>query len=184
MRRALGFTQVMTHRILADHNFRIVSRILLLWIGLLFWAGPALAQASKMGDLAIVVHPSTPVNELAFAELRQVFLGERQYWTRAMPVVLLMRAPVAVEREAVLKVIYEMTEGQFKQYWIAKIFKAESTSPPKIVYSNDTAQQFVSSIPGAIAFVSASDVGAGVKVLRIDGHLPGEPGYRLHLSRP
>jgi ABC-type phosphate transport system substrate-binding protein len=160
-----------------------VSLIALLLVGPLFAASPALAQ-SKTGDLAIVVHPSTPVVDLPFAELRQVFLGERQYWAPGMPVVLLMRAPVAVEREAVLKVIYEMTEAQFKQYWIAKIFRAQLTAPPKIVYSNDTAQQFVSSVPGTIAFVIASDVGSGVKVLKVDGHLPGESGYRLHLNRP
>ena len=163
---------------------RFVAVIVLLGVSWVLCADPALSQTSKTGDLAIVVHPSTPVNGLTFAELRQVFLGERQYWTPAMPVVLLMRAPVAVERETLLKVIYEMTEAQFKQYWIAKIFRAESTSPPKIVYSNDTVNQVLGSIPGAIAFVSASDVGPGVKVLRIDGRLPGDSGYRLHTTRP
>jgi ABC-type phosphate transport system substrate-binding protein len=163
---------------------RSVAVMALLWSCLSFSVDAALGQANKAGDLAIVVHPTTPVSELTFAELRQVFLGERQYWTPAMPVVLLMRAPVALERDAVLKVIYEMTEAEFKQYWIAKIFRADSTSPPKIVYSNDMAKQLVSSIPGAIAFISSSDVGPGVKVLRINGRLPEEPGYRLHLGRP
>jgi ABC-type phosphate transport system substrate-binding protein len=163
---------------------RSLGAIVLGWT-CVFLCGPSLsAQPAKTGDLAIVVHPSTPVDGLTFPELRQVFLGDRQYWTASMPVVLLMRAPVAVEREAVLKVIYEMSEAQFKQYWIAKIFRAQSTSPPKIVYSNDTANQLVGSIPGAIAFVVASDVRPGVKALKIDGRLPGEPGYRLHLARP
>lgn len=142
----------------------------------------AQAQTAKTGDLAIVVHPTTPVNQFTFAELRQVFLGERQYWTPDLPVVLLIRAPTSVERDAVLNVIYQMREPQFKQYWIAKIFRAELTSPPKIVYSNDSANQVVSAIPGAIAFMAASDVKPGLKVLRVDGHLPGEPGYRLHLT--
>lgn len=163
---------------------RVVVIIVLLWMYCPLFSGGPLAQAGKAGDLAIVVHPSTPVNELTFTELRQVFLGERQYWSAAMPVVLLMRAPVALEREAVLKVIYQMTEPEFKQYWIAKIFRAESTSPPKIVYSNDIVKQFVGSIPGTIAFVSANEIGPGIKVLKIDGRLPGDPGYRLHLTRP
>ena len=30
-----------------------------------------------------------------------------------------------------------MSESQFKQYWIAKIFRAESATAPKVVYSND-----------------------------------------------
>jgi ABC-type phosphate transport system substrate-binding protein len=142
----------------------------------------AFAAQPRGGDLAIVVHPDTPVSSLTFADLRKVFLGERQYWNANVPVVLLIRAPTSSERDAVLNVIYQMREPQFKQYWIAKIFRAEMTSPPKLVYSNESANQLVSSIPGTIAFMAASDVKPGVKVLRVDDHLPGEPGYRLHLS--
>jgi ABC-type phosphate transport system substrate-binding protein len=142
---------------------------------------PALAQ-TKSGDLAIVVHPDTPVTQLTFAELQKVFLGERQYWTPSVAVVLLIRAPTSAERDAVLNSIYQMREAQFKQYWIAKIFRAEMTSPPKVVYSNESANQLVAAIPGAIAFMAASDVKPGLKVLRIDGHLPGQPEYRLHLT--
>src|SRR5437867_1742748 len=121
-------------------RFRAAALIALLSAPLFLDAAAAQAPSPKAGDLAIVVHPNTPVSDLPFAELRQVFLGERQYWTPSIPVVLLMRAPVAPEREAVLKVIYEMSESEFKQYWIAKIFRAESTLPPKIVYSNDMAR--------------------------------------------
>lgn len=136
-------------------------------------------QGARPTDLAIVVHPGTPVSELKFAELRQVFIGERQYWSIDMPVVLLIRAPNTAEREAVLKTIYRMTEAQFKQFWIAKIFRAETATPPKIVYSTDSTNQLVESVPGAIAFMQASDVRPGLKVLRIDGLLPGQPGYPL-----
>jgi ABC-type phosphate transport system substrate-binding protein len=146
----------------------------------LFRPQPITAQAH--GDLAIVVNSETPVTKLSFAELRQVFLGDKQYWTKDMPVVLLMRAPTSAERDAVLNVIYQMKEPQFKQYWIAKIFRAELSSPPKIVYSTESTVSLISSIPGAIAFMAAADVKPGLKVLRIDDHLPGEAGYRLHLS--
>lgn len=151
------------------------------------WAMPARAegpQGAKAGDLAIVVHPDTPVAQLSFAELRQVFVGEKQYWSRDMPVVLLIRAPATAEREAVLKIIYRMTEPQFKQFWIAKIFRAETATPPKIVYSSDSTNQLVEAVPGAIAFMAASEVRPGLKVVKIDGLLPGEPGYPLHLIKP
>jgi ABC-type phosphate transport system substrate-binding protein len=141
------------------------------------------AQSSAAGsDLAIVVNPTTPIDKLTFAELREVFLGNRQYWSPDMPVVLLIRAPTSTERDAVLNIIYRMKEPQFKQYWIAKIFRADLSSPPKIVYSNDAANAIVQSVPGAIAFIPARDVRPGLKVLRIDDRLPGDPGYRLHLT--
>jgi len=155
--------------------------LLALTTALLFATSPMAAQG-KTNDLAIVVHPETPVTKLTFSELRQVFLGERQYWTKDVPIVLLVRAPTSAERDAVLNVIYQMKEPQFKQYWIAKIFRAELSSPPKIVYSNDSANQLVSTIVGSIAFMAASDVKPGLKVLRVDDRLPGEAGYRLHLT--
>jgi ABC-type phosphate transport system substrate-binding protein len=162
-----------------------VNRPLIVALALVAAAGlsrPQPVAAQARGDLAIVVNSETPVTSLSFAELRQVFLGDKQYWTKDMPVVLLMRAPTSAERDAVLNVIYQMKEPQFKQYWIAKIFRAELSSPPKIVYSTESTVSLISAIPGAIAFMAAGDVKPGLKVVRIDGHLPGEAGYRLHLS--
>jgi ABC-type phosphate transport system substrate-binding protein len=138
-----------------------------------------LAQTSHGSDVAVVVNSDTPVTDLSLAEVRKVFLGERQYWNPKLPVVLLIRAPVARERDVVLRVIYQMSEEQYTQYWVAKIFRAEVTSPPKIVYSNDMQYELVAAIPGAIAFVDARNVRPGVKVVRVDGKLPGEKGYPL-----
>jgi len=138
------------------------------------------AQTTRGSDIAVVVQSETPISDLSLAEVRKVFLGERQYWNAKLPVVLLIRAPVARERDVVLRIIYQMSEAQFKQYWVAKIFRAEAASPPKIVYSNDMQYELVSAIPGAIAFVDARNVRPGVKVVRVDGHLPGDPDYALH----
>jgi ABC-type phosphate transport system substrate-binding protein len=140
---------------------------------------PLAAQTAKEGDVAIVVNADTPVSNLNLAEVRKIFRGDKQYWNTDLPVVLLVRAPVARERDVVLKVIYQMTEAQFRQYWVAKIFRAESVSAPKLVYTPDMANQLVATLPGAISFVDARHVGPGLKVLRVDGKLPGEAGYPL-----
>jgi ABC-type phosphate transport system substrate-binding protein len=142
------------------------------------WA-PLAAQSAGDMDVAVVVHPDTPVTDLTLSELRKIFLGDRQYWSTNLPVVLLIRAPGARERNVALQTIYQMTEFQFKRYWIAKIFRAEVASAPKVVYSNEMANELVAAIPGAIAFIDAKDVRPGAKMIRVDGHLPGEPGYPL-----
>jgi hypothetical protein len=72
-----------------------------------------------------------------------------------------------------------MSESEFKQFWVAKIFRAEAATPPKIVYSNDMQYELVAAIPGAIAFVDARNVKPGLKVLKVDGRLPGERDYPL-----
>jgi hypothetical protein len=106
-------------------------------------------------------------------------LGDRQYCTSNRRVTLLVRAPGARERDVVLKNIYQMSEAQFKQYWIAKVFRAEAAAGPRIVYSNEMAAELALSIPGAVAFVESAQVPKGLKVLKIDGKLPGEKGYAL-----
>lgn len=158
---------------------RILSAVSLLICLFLAPSPRSVGQTARSSDVAVVVHPDTPVDDLSLAEVRKVLLGERQYWNSKLPVVLLIRAPVARERDVVLRVIYQMSEAQFKQYWIAKVFRAEASSPPKIVYSNDMQLELVAAVPGAIAFVDAKNVRPGLKVLRVDGHLPGDPAYPL-----
>lgn len=159
-------------------HWKPVCRVLLLSLMCLCCLETAAPQSHDV-DVALVVHPDTPVSNLTLAEVRKVFLGERQYWSANVPVVLLIRAPVARERSVVLKTIYQMSDSQFKQYWIAKIFRAESASAPKVVYSNDMANELVTAIPGAIAFIDTREVRPGAKVIRVDGRLPGEAGYPL-----
>ncbi|HUL74052.1 MAG TPA: hypothetical protein VLT86_13180 [Vicinamibacterales bacterium] len=139
--------------------------------------GPARAQAAP--DVAVVVHPDVPVDNLTFAELRRVLLGDREFWSSGVRVTLLIRAPVARERDVVVKGVCEMTEAQFRQHWIAKVFRNETPTGPKIVYSNEMAIDQVMRTPGAITFIEATNVTKGMKVLKIDGLVPGQAGYKV-----
>ena len=150
-------------------------RLKLLLVSVLV-AGSGCAQSS---DVAIIVHKDVPVDNLSFGEVRKVFRSDRQYWNSNLRVTLLVRAPAARERDVVLRKIYDMSEAQYRQYWIAKIFRAEATAGPKTVYSNDMTSELVTGIPGAISFVDAARIPAGCKVLKIDGLKPGEKGYPL-----
>jgi len=165
-------------------NMNATYKRVLKFLWRILWATVVLhsastAQTSRGADVAVVVNSDTPVADLSLSEVRKVMLGERQYWNSKLPVVLLIRAPAARERDVVLRVIYQMSEAQFKQYWVAKIFRAEAASPPRIVYSNDMQYELLTALPGSIAFVDSRNIRAGVKVLRVDGHLPGEKDYPL-----
>lgn len=154
-----------------------MRRIGLVTLFLLLYSLEALCASS---GVAVVVSADVPVEDLSFSEVRKLFLGERQFWTPKLRVVLLMRAPVAPERDVVLRSIYQMSEAQFRQYWISKVFRAEVSAGPKIVYSTEMTTELVSAIPGSVAFVDAGQVPKGLKVLKIDGKLPGDKGYPLH----
>ena len=159
---------------------RIVISILQLAAIALLGVAPGRDLAAATADVAVVVRPDTPVDDLSFAEVRKLFMGDRQYWSSNLRVTLLIRAPAARERDVVLKTIYGMSEPQFRLYWISKVFRLEASNGPKIVYSTEMAAELVTTIPGAVAFMESANVPKSLKIVKIDGRLPGERGYRLH----
>lgn len=129
--------------------------------------------------IAIVVHADTDVDNLSLEELRSIFLAEKQFWSDRQRIILLVRAPQSDERDFVLNRIYQMSEAQFRQYWIGKMFRAEVPRGPKIVFSTDMTLELVTAIPGSISFIRVTDASEDVKLVRVDGKLPSEPGYPL-----
>ena len=137
------------------------------------------ARQAASVEMAVIAHPDVPLSELTRAELRRILLGDREFWSPGLRVTLFIRAPIAVERDAAIRDVCQMTEAQFRQHWIAKVFRAETPSGPKIVYSPEMALDQVSRTRGAISVVPVAQVTNRVKVLRIEGRSPGQPGYRL-----
>jgi len=161
-----------------DGLFRSASRLLLVIVFFLalFTLGGEVRAAE---DIALVAHPAVPVDSLSFVEARKILLGNQQYWAPDLRVTLLIRAPVARERDIILKKFYQMSESQFRQHWISKIFRAEITSGPKVVFSSEMALELLVLIPGSITFVKADQIPKGLKVIKIEGRMPGDPDYPL-----
>jgi len=161
----------------ASRKLRLAAACL---VGTLAWA-PAIADepSARNQAIAIVVHDGTHIDDVSIDQLRRIFLAEQQFWPDRSRITLLVRAPGAYEREFVLERIYQMNENQFRKYWIAKMFRAEVPSGPRIVFSTNMALELVTAIPGSITFMNASDVGETVKVVRVNGLLPSDDGYLL-----
>ena len=60
------------------------------------------AQSQRGSDFAVVVNPDTPVTDLTLEDVRKIFLGDRQYWSAKIPVMLLIGAPGTPERDVAL----------------------------------------------------------------------------------
>jgi hypothetical protein len=162
---------------------------MLLRTKLLFFLACALALSTVLAsqqsrhdggtEVAVVVNPGVPVSGISTYDIRHVFMGDKQYWKSNMPVVLIVPPAGTREREVMLHSIYHMNETQYRQYWIGRIFRAEAISAPKTAESSAIANELLSSIPGCITIMNASDVRPGGKILKVDGKLPGERGYPL-----
>lgn len=141
----------------------------------------AAADPSKPrpAGVAIVVHPATPVSDISLPELRRIFRGEQAFWRGDERVVLLVRTPLPAERDVVLGRIFQMDETEFRQYWLGRIFRDATAAGPRMISDPDTARRLLATLPGSISFLPADQVGPELRVLRVDGKLPGEPGYPL-----
>jgi ABC-type phosphate transport system substrate-binding protein len=142
-------------------------------------AGPAEPNIVSDAVIAVIVNGENPVDQLSLSELQRIVLGERRSWTARIPVVLMMRNEESRERILLLQKACHMTDAEYHQHWTGKIFRGEVTSEPVSLPSVGTALNFVSSIKGGISFVDSASVRPGIKIMRIDGRLPGEQGYPL-----
>jgi hypothetical protein len=66
-----------------------------------------------------------------------------------------------------------------KKFWIGKIYRGEVADFPKVFDSGNSMKKFISKVQNAIGIISSDDVDDTIKVLSIDGKLPGEDGYKL-----
>ena len=115
------------------------------------------------------------------AELRKIFICEQTYWPNGRKITVTMRDRGDSEREAVLSSIYRMSEKDFEQYFLHAQFTGQLQSGPKTLNTSTGVRRFVFNAPGAIGYVRASEADDTVKIVRIDGHRPGEKGYRIKL---
>lgn len=130
-------------------------------------------------DIAVIVNPQNPVDSISSVDLRKIFSGEKRSWHANLPVFLVVRAPEARERTVLLTHVLKMTESEYKQYWVKKIYSGEVPREPLALFSNGMQLEAVRTEKGGIALISSKDVRNGVKTLKVDGLLPGSPGYSL-----
>jgi phosphate transport system substrate-binding protein len=145
-------------------------------------AAPPTARAQAAEPLAIVVNRNNPLSEISLADLRRVFRGQRTRWTNGRRVTLVMRDAGAPERNAMIQSLYGLDEEQYRRTYLQAVFSGEAGDAPKTLASTNGVLRFVYNVPGAIGYVRARDVDPSVKTLRVDGRLPGEPGYRLGVT--
>jgi ABC-type phosphate transport system substrate-binding protein len=135
--------------------------------------------AAQAEDVAVVVNDRNPASKMSTAELRRIFAGEERSWAAGLPIKVLVRAPGTHERVALLKLL-GMTEDEYKRYWTVQIFRGEAQAEPVVLPSNGMQKEALAAYPGAVALVGLQDVKAGMKVLRVEGRMPGEAGYPLN----
>jgi hypothetical protein len=122
------------------------------------------SAAAQTGRVAVVVNEKNPVNNLSAPELRKLFAGEKH------------ASPGANERVVMLKLL-GMSESEYKRYWAGQVYRGEAQAEPVGLFSNGMQREAVVLYPGAVALVNVEDVKLGMKVVKVNRHMPAETGY-------
>ncbi len=134
--------------------------------------------------LAFIVNKANPVEGLTYPELRKIFLGGRERWPNGRKVTLVMQEEGEEERQAVLRLVYRMSESEYKRYVLHAAYASNPEGAPRLLSTPSGVIKFVSFVPGAIGYVCAGEVDDSVKALKIDGHAPDDPQYKVTVKAP
>lgn len=150
--------------------------ILALWIVL------ASVSSANESVLTVIVNSSNPVESLSKSQLRGLLLGEVDQWANKKQVILVQRESTSQAFQKTLRIVLHMTEAEYSRYLLQSEFRGRKPPLIKILNSDESASKFVFNVPGAVAItdgVPSGSISSEIKVLRIDGKLPGDAGYSL-----
>jgi ABC-type phosphate transport system substrate-binding protein len=132
--------------------------------------------------LAAIVHKSSAIEEVSIADLRRIFTGTLRAWPDSHPIVLVQQPDERTVQQRTLQILFRQTAAWQRRQLMTLVYQGKELPVIKTLNSDDNAIKFVWNLPGAIAVVDARSAEAAitrVKILRVDGKRPGEPGYPL-----
>ncbi len=147
-----------------------MSRFLAAFLAIIVLA-PALCQAR---DLAVVVNRNNAASQLTAAELEKLFKAGIQNWPEGTKIEIFLANPDAPDNRMILQRAFKVGPGEIKS--LADAHKASI----RVVGSDEAVLTMVDTNPGAIGIVNVYSINSRVKVVKVDGKLPMEPGYLLH----
>ena len=134
------------------------------------------ADAGRPTPMAVVVSANCPLANLSLYQLKHLYLGEYVSGPDGQRLVPLNRTPP--ERVVFDSAVLSMTADEVAAYWIDRRIRGERGSP-RAMPSGEVALRMVAHLEGAVTYVRTDEVRPGVKVVRIDGKLPTDPGYSV-----
>lgn len=146
-----------------------------------FAASACLFGECSPNTLTVLVNKANPTESLSMPQLRKLMLGDVHSWPDKKPVLVVRRDAASPAFHCLLSAVVRMTESEFKRYLMNTEFRGEEAVPQRTAATADAAVKMVISVPGSIAIVEGAAVQSNpaLKVVRINGKMPGEPGYPL-----
>ena len=153
-------------------------RVRVLFFAALFSATLCLAPLCSAKDLAVVTNKANSTTDIAQADLVKIFKGTTTKWPDGKEITLVLIDPNSPDMKIAVQKLYGSTPTEVVTQ-VAAMNQAHHGSV-LVVNSSDALLQAVGTNPGAIGVVDVYSITSAIKVLKVAGKSPLEPGYLLH----
>lgn len=128
----------------------------------IFWIGISLGSFAP-AQVAVIVNSSVQANEINNTELLDFYTRDVRVWQNGDPVIVFDLKPKSDVKETFYNFLGKST-SRMKSIWMKKMLSGEGDPPEALETEKDIVKK-VAATPGAIGFVSQSEVTEDVKVL-------------------
>ena len=123
------------------------------------------AAPAYSGEVAVIAHPSVPVNQISRSQLIDIYVGDVREWDNGEPVVLMDLKPKSGVKDAFYDFIGK-SSSRVKSIWMRHMLTGEA-DPPEALESQKEILDIVTATPGAIGYVDREVVTGNVVTLAV-----------------
>lgn len=124
-----------------------------------------LANLAFAGGVKVVAGPGVPDKTISSEELKQIILGNKQYWSNNKRIVLFLGRKGSADRKLALGVA-GMSELVFNRHWVGKQFRGEAR-PPKTFMSVGFGVDLAKNVEGSLMITSDSAQTSGLETISV-----------------
>ncbi|HEY6969883.1 MAG TPA: hypothetical protein VJA94_11805 [Candidatus Angelobacter sp.] len=125
-------------------------------------------------DVAVITHKENASSGINSIELSKLPKTDSLRWPDGARMVIVLGDPESAESHFLFEKVFKLAPVE-----ISAFLNAHRDSI-LVLRSDDLVIKAVAGRPGAIGVINVYSITSAVKVLKVDGKLPLEPGYLLH----
>lgn len=124
--------------------------------------------------IAIITNKANSINDLNSRFLAKIFMGNVGKWPDGQKIFVVDRLPDSEIRFQFYKIVLNSKPTK-------KFLKPRSPVhfKPMVLKTDVSNRKFVGRIPNAIGYIYLKNVNDKIKVLKVNGKLPGDEGYSI-----
>jgi ABC-type phosphate transport system substrate-binding protein len=125
----------------------------------------AAAPSALCAEVAVIAHPSVPVEAITRAQLLDLYTGDVKEWDNGEPIILIDLKPKTDVKQTFYDYLGK-SASRMKSIWMKNMLTGEG-KPPESMGSQQDLLQKVASTPGAIGYVDNNLVTGDVRTLTV-----------------